>query len=96
MRAIFIICESCVTTFISIIFGFDELLGWPPGATQNAPWTQGGLWVTPIPYFSFSNYTKQLLFVKFCDQPAGNEVSFRTHKHRRKEGQTDVEVEMVI
>ena len=32
----------------------------------------------------------------FCDTPAGIEVSFRTVLGGRTEGQTDVEVEIVI
>ena len=54
-----------------------------------------GQGVTPNAYFSFSKHTKQLLSVTFCDTPAGIEVSFRTDGGRT-EGQTDVEVEIVI
>ena len=50
-------------------------------------------------------HTKQLLLVTFCKTTAGNGASFRTHGRRtedggrmdgRTEGQTDVEVEIVI
>ena len=42
-------------------------------------------------------HTKQLLLVKFCYTTAGIGVSFRTDNGgRRTEGQTDVEVEIVI
>ena len=59
-----------------------------------------GLRVTQNAYFSLSQHTKQLLLVIFCDMPAGIEVSFRTDGGRGRtaeaEGQTDVEVEIVI
>ena len=56
------------------------------------------LGVTPNAYFSLSKHTKQLLLVTFRDTTAGIEVSFRTDggRRRRTEGQTDVEVEIVI
>ena len=43
-------------------------------------------------------HTKQPLLVKVCDTTAGNGESFRTHARMdgRTEGQTDVEVEIVI
>ena len=51
-------------------------------------------------YFSLMTHTKQLLFMTFCCTTAGIEVSFRTHGRtdggRTEEGQTDVEVEIVI
>ena len=55
-------------------------------------------------YFSLLTHTKQLLLVTFCDLPAETGVSFRTHgrtdermmDRRTAEGQTDVEVEIVI
>ena len=46
-------------------------------------------------YFSLLIHTTQLLFVTFQDTPAGIEDNFRTHG-RTAEGQTDVEVELVI
>ena len=58
------------------------------------------LGVTLNAYFSLSKHTKQLLLVTYCDIPAGIQVSFRTHGRtdggRTAEGQTDVEVEIVI
>ena len=41
------------------------------------------------------HYTKQLLFLTFCYTTAGIEVRFRMDG-RTDEGQTDVEVEIVI
>ena len=32
---------------------------------------------------SLSKHTKKLLLLKFCDIPAGIEVSFHTHKHKK-------------
>ena len=59
-----------------------------------------GLRVTQIAYFSLITHTKQLLLVTFCDPTAGTRVSFRTDARtadgRTAEGQTDVEVEIVI
>ena len=55
-----------------------------------------GLRVTQNTHFSLLTYTKQLLFVTFCDTTAGIGASFRTHGWRRTEGQTEVEVEIVI
>ncbi len=50
--------------------------------------------------FSFLTHTKQLLIVTFCDTTAGIGASVWTHgqKHKdgRKDGHTDVEVEIVI
>ena len=45
-------------------------------------------------YFLLLTYTNQLLLVTFCHMTAGNGVSFQTHTHT--DGQTDVEVEIVI
>ena len=55
--------------------------------------------MTQNAYFSLITHTKQLLLVTFCDTTAGIGASFRTHgrtETRREEGQTDVEVEIVI
>ena len=41
-------------------------------------------------------HTKQLLLVIFCYTTAGIEVRFRTDGQTEEEGQTDVEVEIVI
>ena len=45
-------------------------------------------------YFSLLTHTKQLLFVPFCDKTAGIGVSFQTDGIT--DGQTDVEVEIVV
>ena len=57
-----------------------------------------GLRMTQDAYFSLMTHTKQLLFMTFCCTTAGIEVSFRTDGRRTAaaEGQTDVEVEIVI
>ena len=64
---------------------------------QRSDW---GLRVTQNEYFSLIAHTKQLLLVTFCYTAAGIGASFRTHGRRtedgRTEGQTDVEVEIVI
>ena len=56
--------------------------------------------MTKNAYFSLSTYIKQLLLVTFCDTTAGIGVSFRTDARtdggQTEEGQTDVEVEIVI
>ena len=62
--------------------------------------------MTQHAYFSLLTHTKQLLLVTFCDTLAGIEVSFladRTGRmetdgrnHGQTDGQTDVEVEIVI
>ncbi len=63
---------------------------------QRSDW---GLRVTQDAYFSLLSHTKQLLLVTFSDTTAGIGASFRTdartHAHPA-EGQTDVEVEIVI
>ena len=67
-------------------------------------WSDWGLRVTQNAYFSLITHTKQLLLVKFSDTTAGIGASFRKHArtHTRTdgrteaEGQTDVEVEIVI
>ena len=44
-------------------------------------------------------HAKQLLLVTFCDTTAGIGATFQTHTQtdgRRTEGQTDMEVEIVI
>ena len=71
--------------------------------TSASPRWQGfhwGLRVTQDAYFSLMTHTKQLLLVTFCDTTAGILVIFRTdgrtHVKRTAEGQTDVEVEIVI
>ena len=57
-----------------------------------------GLRVTQNEYFLLMTHTKQLLLVTFCYITAGIGASFRTHETGRTEtdGQTDVEVEIVI
>ena len=69
-------------------------------ASATAEW---GLRVTQNVYFSLMTHTKQLLLVTFCYTTAGIRASFRTHARtdarthaRTEEGQTDVEVEIVI
>ena len=58
--------------------------------------------MTKDAYFSLLTRTKQLLLVTFCDTLAGIEVSFwadgtgRTEPDERTDGQTNVEVEIVI
>ena len=52
--------------------------------------------VTQNAYFSLLTHTKKLLLVTFCDLTAETGVSFRTDGRRTEEGQTDVEVEIVI
>ena len=52
-------------------------------------------------YFSLLTHTKQLLLVTYCDPTAGIGASFWTDARRTAaeaavEGQTDVEVEIVI
>ena len=72
--------------------------------TSASPQRQGSDWglrVTQNAYFSLMTHTKQLLLVTFCCTTAGIEVSFRTDGRktdggRRMEGQTDVEVEIVV
>ena len=64
--------------------------------TSALPWRQQSHWVlrvTQDAYFSLMTHTKQLLLVTFCDAIAG---IFRTHGRTAAEGQTDVEVEIVI
>ena len=65
---------------------------------QRSHW---GVRVTQDAYFSLLTHTKQLLLVTFCDTLAEIEVRFgRTEPEPRKDGntdgQTDVEVEIVI
>ena len=60
-----------------------------------------GVRMTKDAYFSLLTHTKQLLLVTFCDTLAGIEVRFgRTgpdeRKHGTTDGQTNVEVEIVI
>ena len=57
--------------------------------------------MTKDAYFSLLTRTKQLLLVTFCDTLAGIEVSFWADGNgrtdgRTPDGQTDVEVEIVI
>ena len=59
---------------------------------QRSDW---GLRVTQDAYFSLLSHTKQLLLVTFSDITAGIEASFWTDA-RTAEGQTDVEVKIVI
>ena len=61
---------------------------------QQSDW---GLRMTQNAYFSLITHTKQLLLVTFSDTTAGIRASFRTDARRMAaEGQTDVEVEIVI
>ena len=67
---------------------------------QRSHW---GLRVTQDAYFLLLTHTKQLLLVTVCDTLAGIEVRFRrtepngrTEPDGRTDGQTDVEVEIVI
>ena len=87
MSAIFINTESYTTTFISKIFVFIEV---DPLGLSCLPHElcAGGLGVTQNAYFSLLTHTKQLLLVKFCDTPAGIEVSFRMGR-RTADGRTD-------
>ena len=62
-----------------------------------------GLRLTNNAYFSLFSHTKTLLLVPFCDTTAETDVSVRTHgrmerteRNGRKDGQTDVEVELFI
>ena len=49
-------------------------------------------------YFTLLTHAKQLLLVTFFHTTAGNGASFRTHERNdgTTDGQTDVEVEIVI
>ena len=65
---------------------------------QRSDW---GLRVTQDAYFSLLSHAKQLLLVTFSDTTAGIGASFRTDPCTNglriaAEGQTDVEVEIVI
>ena len=62
---------------------------------QRSHWS---LRVTQDVYFLLLRHTKQLLLVTFCHTSAGIGASFRTHGNGRTErdGQTNVEVEIVI
>ena len=70
--------------------------------TSASPQRQGsdlGLRVTQNANFSLMAHTKHLLLVTICCTTAGIEVSFRMDGGRTDgwtEGQTDVEVEIVI
>ena len=59
-------------------------------------WSNWGLRMTQNAYFLLITHTKQVLLVTFCDLTAGIGVSFRTDARTAAEGQTDVEVEIVI
>ena len=70
-----------------------------PIHTSASPWRQQchwGLRVTQDAYFSLLRHTKQLLLVTLCEKPAGTEVIFQTDRWTETDGQTDVEVEIVI
>ena len=70
----------------------DLSFAWPHG-----PQGRRGLRVTQNAYFSLLTRTKKLLSVTFCDPIAETGVSFQTDGRRMvAEGQTDVEVEIVI
>ena len=64
---------------------------------QQSNW---GLRVTQNANFSLSTHTKYLLLMTFCDATAGSGATFRTDGNgrtdERMDGQTDVEVEIVI
>ena len=62
---------------------------------QRSDW---GLRVTQDAYISLLTHPKQLLLVTFCDTLAGIKVSFWTDGTGTgwMDGQTDVEVEIVI
>ena len=68
--------------------------------TLASPWRQRSHWglrVTKDAYFSLLTHTKQLLLVTFCDMLAGIEVRFvQREPEPRTDGQTDVEVEIVV
>ena len=69
--------------------------------TLALPWCQQSDWglrLTQNAYFSLMTRTKELSLVTFCYTTAGIGASFRTHGRQRMaaEGQTDVEVEIVI
>ena len=69
-------------------------------ASPRQQWSHWGLRVTQDAYFSLLTHTKQLLLVTFCDTLAGIEVSFWADgtewTDRQTDGQTNVEVEIVI
>ena len=71
-------------------------------ASPRRQWSDWGLRVIQNAYFSLITHTKQLLLVTFCYTTAGIGASFQTHAFGRTEeeeedeGQTDMEVEMVI
>ena len=52
--------------------------------------------MTQNAYFLLITHAKQLLLVTFCDTLAGIEVSFWGDGTGTMDGQTDVEVEIVI
>ena len=61
---------------------------------QQSDW---GLRVTQNAYFSLMTHTKQLLLVTFCYTTAGIGASFgHTDVGWSEEGQTDMELEIVI
>ena len=69
--------------------------------TLASPWRQQSDWglrVTQNAYFSLITHIKQLLLVTFSDTTAGIGAIFQTDARWRTaaEGQTDVEVEIVI
>ena len=86
----------CDSTFGTLTMWFENQV--------YVPWLHlsgRGLRVTQHAYFWIMTHTKQLLLVTFCQPTAGIGVSFRTDARRTDgrtaaEGQTDVEVEIVI
>ena len=67
------------------------------------PWRQRSQWglrATQDEYFLLMTHTKQLLLLTFCHTTAGIGADFRTKAQTadggRTEGQTDVEVKIVI
>ena len=76
-------------------------------AWPRRQWSHRGLRLTQHAYFSLSTHTKQLLLVTFCDMLAGIEVIFWAdvtgtgttdgrYRNGQTDGQTNVEVEIVI
>ena len=68
-------------------------------ALPQRQWSDWGLRVTQNVYFSLMTHTKQLLLVMFCNTIAGIRASFQKRTDactEEEEGQTDVEVEIVI
>ena len=66
-------------------------------APPRRQWSHWGVRVTQDAYFSLLTHTKQLLLVTFYDKLAEIEVRFGwMEPEPRTDGQTNVEVEIVI